>query len=158
MRTGFSGEEHVDSNVSPHKWLPNAFPGLSREPCAITSPKSGSYNCIAWAAGDSRRWWWPHDYYWPEGCSREETISAFIQAFDTLGYSPTDNGGLVDGVEKVALYAIEDTPTHAALQLDNGWWTSKLGTGVDICHTLTGLEASSLYGNVSLFLERPRQV
>ena len=40
----------------------------------ITSPKDRAYNCVAWAAGDSVRWWEPGasghivdgvSYYWP---------------------------------------------------------------------------------------------
>ena len=32
----------------------------------------GAYNCIAWAAGDTRWWWWPDpNSYWPPGPSSE---------------------------------------------------------------------------------------
>ena len=119
---------------------------------------SYDYSCISWAADNGTRWWWPRDYYWPADCACEETIEAFVEAFSTLGYSPSENELHVEGVEKVAIYAIDDTPTHAARQLGNGWWTSKLGSSFDICHTLKGLQGSSDYGDVVLFLERPRPV
>jgi hypothetical protein len=69
------------------------FPGLNATDYRVTSPKERRYNCIAWAAGDLRRWWWPepppddHGYYWPPGVSNEETLAAFVAAFATLGFA-----------------------------------------------------------------------
>ena len=36
----------------------------------ITSPRTVAYNCIAWAAGETQRKWWPDKMgvaYWPRG-------------------------------------------------------------------------------------------
>ena len=44
------------------------FPGLRGTPYRITSPRDRTYNCIAWAVGDTRDYWWPGDpqrTYWP---------------------------------------------------------------------------------------------
>ena len=47
-----------------------------------------------------------------------------------------ESGDLEVGFEKVAIYAQADgAPTHAARQLPDGTWTSKLGQEVDIGHT-----------------------
>ncbi|HEY7428267.1 MAG TPA: hypothetical protein VH682_28795 [Gemmataceae bacterium] len=35
------------------------FPRLNGTAYRITSPASDVYNCIAWAAGETNRWWWP---------------------------------------------------------------------------------------------------
>ena len=35
------------------------FPGLRNSAYRVTSPAARDYNCIAWAAGDATRWWWP---------------------------------------------------------------------------------------------------
>ena len=68
------------------------FPGLRTSPFRVTSPATRGYNCIAWAAGDTNRWWWPDPEddasFWPPGVAPEETISAFTAAFATLGVSP----------------------------------------------------------------------
>jgi hypothetical protein len=56
-------------------------------------------------------------------------------------------------MEKVALYATDEGPAHAARQLSNGRWTSKLGRDEDIEHELEGL-AGSHYGAVVQFLQR----
>jgi hypothetical protein len=58
------------------------------------------------------------------------------------------------GWEKVAIYATDEGPAHAARQLENSRWTSKLGPDDDIEHTLEGL-CSPLYGSVVQFLRRP---
>ena len=70
----------------PHV-LEQEFPLLSISSYIITSQETDDYNCIAWAAGDTDRWWWPTSppYYWPQNIPLEESISAFIQAFSTLG-------------------------------------------------------------------------
>ncbi len=69
----------------------------------------------------------------------EETLSAYIQAYQTLGYEPCDSTDLEDGYEKIVLYINEEgIPTHAAKQLSTGKWSSKLGDLEDIEHELEG--------------------
>jgi hypothetical protein len=91
---------------------------------------------------------------WPPGVVRERTLTAFLQAFATLGYTPCPDGSLEPGWEKVALYATDEGPAHAARQVDNGRWSSKLGPDDDIEHDLEGLYSTS-YGSVVQFLRRP---
>lgn len=104
------------------------FPQLSLANCRLTSPADESYNCIAWAAENSERWWWPdaqEQSYWPDAIPRVETIDAFIQAFSRLDYTRQSNPLLERGVQKIAIFANEyGRPTHAARQLPSGWWTS----------------------------------
>jgi hypothetical protein len=133
------------------------FPDLARTGYQITSPPDSNYNCIAWAAGQQQPWWWPDPDgfdYWPPGVARERTLAAFIQAFATVGYTPCAADTLEPGWEKVAIYANDEGPCHAARQLSNGRWTSKLGPDDDIEHTLEGL-CGPLYGAVVQFLRRP---
>ena len=136
----------------------DAFPRLNKAPFNITSSENPFYNCVAWAADDSARWWWPINYpgqltkaYWPPNVDRREDIASFIAAYATLGYEPCDNG---KPEEKVALFAdAQGRPKHAAKQLPNGKWTSKLGSFEDISHLLYGLEGGQ-YGNVVQYLRR----
>jgi hypothetical protein len=139
------------------------FPGLKDSGHRVTSPASRDYNCIAWAAGDTSIWWWPDRdenndaVHWPPGVSREETLSAFVAAFATLGYVPCDGAEHEQGVEKIALFALTDgTPSHAARQLPVGTWTSKLGAMEDVEHPLNALVGDA-YGAVVLVLKRPLQ-
>jgi hypothetical protein len=135
------------------------FPGLRGTGYQVTSPLDKTYNCIAWAAGDTSRWWWPVDAdplqkaYWPPNALRTLTLEAFCEAFATLGYAVCNDDRSEAGYEKVALFALLGEPKHAARQLPSGRWTSKLGRGEDIehgLHDLTGM----VYGSVVLVLKR----
>ncbi len=130
--------------------LERLFPSLASSTYAIESPRDGRYNCVAWAAGENFRHWWPGPEgigapYWPPGVPREETMSAFIQAiqaFATLGYAPCESGTAERGYERVAIYVDSSRrPTHTARQLPSGHWSSKVGVELeDIRHELAGLE------------------
>lgn len=145
-------------------WPPYELPNLNSGNCRVTSPERRAYNCIAWAAGDTSRWWWPIRLpgvnYWPKGVPREATIDAFIAAYATLGYSPCADGSLEAGTEKLALFArsmaTSLVPTHAARQLESGEWTSKLGPFEDIVHANVSNVSGPAYGVVALYLSRPR--
>ena len=135
------------------------FPHLSN--CEQTSAPTAAYNCIAWAAGETHRCWWPRPeraWYWPPAIPREETIIRFVEAFALLGYGPCHDGGLEAGWQKVVLYACSGTPRHMARQLENGVWTSKLGSSIDIAHvTVEELEGPA-YGSVEQYLRRTTQL
>ena len=93
--------------------------------------------------------------YWPGGVPREETLTAFTAAFATLGYEVADSETWEPGFDKVALFAdAQGIPTHAARQLAQGRWTSKLGLSEDIEHNLHDV-SGSIYGVVVRVLRRP---
>lgn len=137
--------------------LEGLFPGLRSGEYRVVSPQTTNYNCIAWAAGDTERWWWPTGpYYWPTGAPRERTMASFIAAFEGLGYVSCPNGDPEPGMEKVALYASDAGPEHAARQLADGRWVSKLGRLEDIEHaTVNGVEGAH-YGRVVHYMRRAR--
>ena len=131
------------------------FPTLVISSFEITSPPTKRYNCIAWAAGEEDVWWWPGGRYWPDGIPKEESIEAFSLAYAKLGYSPCETAELEADADKVALYVGTDGRVlHAARQLPDGSWTSKLGEAWDISHELHGLEGDN-YGRVARILKRP---
>lgn len=125
-----------------------------------TSDWDPFYNCIAFAAGDDQRWWWPPlpnrvGDYWPSGAPAEETVAAFVAAFATRGYVTCADGAFELGIEKVAVYARKGGPTHAARQNPvTGEWMSKLGRGYDISHSSADLLGGSDYGEVEVYLQR----
>ena len=147
----------------PGKWPQHAFPNLAAADYTITSPATTRYNCIAWAARDTLRWWWPDPMgvgYWPLGVKRSETCQAFVAAYGTQGFMLCSDGALEPGIEKIALFgtgpAGNETPTHAALQLDTGKWTSKLGNFEDIEHSPVEAVSGPKYGAVVYYLARRR--
>ena len=134
------------------------FPGLAGSPhFKITSPQTPTYNCIAYAAHDFRRWWWPDApgvFYWPLGAPRVPTLMAFQSAFERLGFRLTGfDEAPEQGTEKVAIFARDTAPTHAARQLPNGLWASKLGRLEDVAHELRGIEGAD-YGQVAFIMSR----
>ena len=126
----------------------------------VTSKPTPQYNCFAWAMGNDSLWVDPTtEYgYWPECIPNGYTIASFIELFRSVGYEPCEDGDLEKGYEKIAIYALDGKPTHAARQLSNGQWTSKLGQLEDIVHsTPEELQADdrNSYGRVGLFMIRP---
>src|ERR1700730_14639424 len=112
-----------------------AFPNLSKESFSIASPEDKKYNCIAWAAGDDRRFWWPAPSqiaFWPSGFPRAVTVENFIQIFPGIVYIECPDGLLENGFEKLVLYTKNGVPTHMAKQRPDGHWWSKLGGWHDI--------------------------
>jgi hypothetical protein len=139
------------------------FPYLTKDLYEVVGDATNDYNCIALAAGDKTRWWWPDpggDYYWPIS-RRESTVECFIEAFESLNYEKCKCSLKKKVSEKVALYydpvgcvatkfnpeAPPESPTHAAKQLPNGFWISKLGGWEEIQHkTLKCLNGTDVTG------------
>jgi len=128
----------------PPAWLRKRietnYPNLINTNWKLKSPGTINYQCIAWAACDTSRRWWPIGdppvTYWPPNVPAEETVACFVQAFATLGYSPCTMATFEFGFQRVALYVDEyDVPTHVARQ--HFWgrgWLSKMGDWEDILH------------------------
>jgi hypothetical protein len=136
----------------------NKWPYLFSEGYKVTSIETWDYNCIAFAADVEDEWWWPDpdgDAMWPIG-KREVTKECFIEAFQFVGYSDheTCNGSLESGIEKIAIYLLNGIPTHAAKQLPDGRWKSKLGPWQDIEHNTTKAVEEYVYGKAVIFMKR----
>jgi len=99
--------------------------------------------------------------YWPPNVARNTSTEAFLRAYGNLGFTLCFDGTLEPGIEKIAIYgkgpAGSEVPTHAALQLENGKWSSKLGDFEDISHATAADVAGPAYGHVICYLARPRR-
>jgi hypothetical protein len=133
-----------------------AFPRLTPQNHRTTSPASNDYNCIAWTAGDVQNWWQP-GVYWPILAHPEDYgIGVLERLFKALGYEDSGmEASLEGGFEKVALFDQSLFYTHAARQLPNGKWTSKLGKAEDIEHDTPNDVAGGIYGEVLQIMKRP---
>ncbi|MCY4030370.1 MAG: hypothetical protein OXH75_29165 [Acidobacteria bacterium] len=133
------------------------FPKLDAQNHRITSQEDPRYNCVAWAARDSSRWW-DHLYgYWPDGVPRDPAIEAYVELFQRLGFESCNSPEIEPGFEKVALFGKAGEFTHVARALESGGWTSKLGRLEDIEHdSLDSLadDADDSYGQPLVFLRR----
>ena len=135
------------------------WPSLTPDSFVETSPVDSFYNCVAHAADDNNTWWWPSSgrrYYWPPDVQRTANLASFEAAYVTRGYEKCDTPDLEEGVEKIAVYALDGVPKHVARQLASGRWTSKLGELKDIDHATLEVLAGNFYGHAVLFMRRPR--
>lgn len=145
-------------------WPQSELPKLMAATYVPTSPCTRKFNCIAWAAEDITSNWWPDPLgigKWPSGVPREETLNAFTQAFATLGYVLCQDSVLEVGFQKIAIYANREpdgsfSPTHAARQLPNGNWSSKLGEYEDIEHFMLDALDGPAYGTTVCCMRRQR--
>jgi hypothetical protein len=133
--------------------FPNLHPGNYRD----TSPLDRRYNCIAWAAGVDCDWWGPENsHHWPGNAPRNYQVASLILVFESVGFAICADGLLEDGFEKIAIFADGEEYTHAARQLEDGKWTSKMGPDEDIVHDAPENLAGPCYGNVSAYMKRER--
>ena len=144
----------------PGSWRAEDLPNLKDGNWTCKSPYKRRYNCIAWAAGDDQNWWCPL-VYWPDGVDRDDTIDAYLDAFRTVGYEECADASLEEGFEKVALFAVTAAgrliPQHAARQLPDGRWTSKIGRAEDIEHDSLEAVTCDDYGVPVRYMKRERK-
>jgi hypothetical protein len=134
------------------------FPNL-RTLGFVRTSEPADYNCIAFAVGDLERWWWPsgrEDEYWPLPIPEKATLSTFIDAFATAGFTPCANGDPETGLQKIALFGLQDRRITHAARLQDGKirWQSKLGPHEDIEHTLEGLKGPCYGAVIAYFSKR----
>ena len=140
------------------RWWPN----LRRTGYTVTDEASNDYNCFAWSIHRTDFWFAPDPemnkvgkVFWPSEIPREYTLEAFIQAYATFGFTVCDNTELEFGFEKVVIYGNSSTPEHAARQLPNARWTSKIGEYEVIEHDLNAFDGGKYFGNIIAILKRP---
>ncbi len=147
----------LPSKLSPER--EKHFPNLPDAGYQVTSHESTRYNCIAYAAGDLQNKWDPlpldPGYYWPPGANRGMSIDCLSSAFEAIGYQKCLDGQLEQGYEKVALYVDPQGEwSHAAIQLQDGHWSSKLGIWEDIRHPTPHAVNGPGYGQIFQYMKR----
>ena len=119
----------------------------------VTSAVTDQYNCIAWAIGDTYHWWtYLPGYRW--GTRRGPEVEALLELFAGMGFEVCESSNLEDGYEKVAIFAKDGEWSHAARQLPDGMWTSKLGVYQDITHPTLEVLCGGLYGKVHSIMRK----
>ena len=136
-----------------------AFPALTDTNHRETSKADPTYNCIGHAA-ETTQWWEPvkvigGNVYWPPSAPFEPTVNAYTKAYESIGYEQCANGDNEEGYLKVAIFVKNGVPQHAARQISETEWTSKLGQALDIAHPLKAVEGA-IYGQASVFLRKAK--
>lgn len=138
------------------------WPALGPHNGRLTSAETPDYNCLAFAAGKTDEWWEPYvvppeqpGIYWPPGVHPDNRPEDWAAALATVGFEPCDDGAPEAGFEKVVIYVnASGAAAHAARQLTDGRWTSKLGALEDIEHDALEALEGSFYGAPRLWLRR----
>ncbi len=137
------------------RMLAQAFPRLSREGYEIINEPTKTYNCIAYAAKDTSKWWSTIETrYWPNYATRSENIDSLIEVFTGLGFQRCRDSSLESGCEKVVLYEEQGAWKHAARQTPSGRWRSKMGEGPLIEHLSPQSLAGGVYGEPTIYMRR----
>jgi hypothetical protein len=151
----------TEADAVTHRSLRRHCPRLRRTLYRVTSSPADEYNCFAWAAGEIHRRWDPtrrrtERNYWPVD-SRSTALEDAVAAFEAVGFRRVDDSQPTAGHQTIMLYVSDGHITHAARLLENGCWTSKLGTDIDIEHDTLDALAGGLYGEPAVMLDRPAQ-
>jgi len=141
------------------KLLEELFPALAVFGYKILSRPTDRYDCVAWAAGDTTRWWWPDlkgKRYWPENVERKRTLDVFKKVFENLGYFICDNGNFEEGYDKIAIYVNENgKPTHVTRQFWKNVWISKIGEWELVEYYNVNALYDGICGDIAVFMKRP---
>ena len=78
-----------------------------------------------------------------------------MRLFAGEGFSVCEDDLLEPGFDKIAIYAFVGKFTHVARQLENGPWTSKIGSLETITHLSVEDLNGGVYGNVHCIMRRP---
>jgi hypothetical protein len=141
-------------NSTPNTTFPNLTPANHR----VIGPATDTYNCIAWACGDTKRWWQPGPKcHWPIACDPHDfTTDNLLAALTAVGFVACPDGLLESDFEKIAVYSLSAAEyTHVPRQLPSGLWTSKLGNWELIEHDTPEAVAGGVYGHIVQFMKRP---
>jgi hypothetical protein len=139
--------------------LEEQIPALATSPYTVESESTTDYNCIGWALGDCCRYWSPAlegGYHWPKDLPLGiPVVDVVATVFRRAGYVECSDATFEPGVEKVVIYADDLREVrHAARQLPDGRWASKMGDLADINHEdLEPLEGA-FFGKVTLIMAR----
>lgn len=142
-----------DFEIRDRDFFFSSFPKLNKS-LRPSSPATEAYICFSLGVGDPFRIWAPENYcWWLPGIPRNRSVSSFKGLFRALGYTDSDEV-YIRGVRKVAIYAVNGNVKHVAVQPPDkdGQWHSKMGSNVNIMHTLDELSGPE-YGTPVSFMK-----
>jgi hypothetical protein len=133
-------------------------PGLVSAGYSIKSADDPWYNCVAFAVGDLKNFWYDakvSGYYWPRDCGSADTLEGWVEVFQLHGYQDAFlNDSFEPEFEKIAIYGSINHPEHVARQTASGTWVGKMGKGHDIEHPTLAAVESDINGNVIKIMKR----
>lgn len=125
----------------------------------IPNSESIEYNCISHTLNIDNDICWPYDEnnYWP--VKRELNKESFDSFYEYHGFEKIDflDFSYDPKYIKVALYCKKGIPTHAAIQINENFWESKVGELGIIKHDLFEIE-NETYGEATQIYRKLKSV
>ena len=81
-------------------------------------------------------------------------MESLEELFAQPEYEQCNDRSPEDGYQKVALYEIQGRFQHAALQMPNGRWSSKMGQGPLIEHLNPESLSGGMYGDATAYMRK----
>lgn len=150
----------LEVTVASIQAIEAALPNLVGTRYSEESIATDTYNCIAFAFGDTQNWWWPkrgYGIYWPPGFPLSDSEDTLVAILEVHGFSKCQSYEQEAGYEKVVIYCRDGRIKHAARQLRSGRWASKLGEEQDIEHERAEHVEGDAYGSIAQILRRKRE-
>jgi len=162
LRHGLPGAALGGLSATDRASIEAQIPRLAETDYRVRSPKDRRYNCFAWAAQDTAHVWSPTSLgsgvHWPPGIPALPSLSGVVEAYKAIGYEQCESPELESAYERIAIFVdVSGEPRHAARQLPNGEWTSKLGDHVDIEHAELAAVGGVFYGEPTIYMRRLRE-
>ena len=111
-----------------------------------------NFNCIGYALSINEFVSYHISRYWIDSVPRNASIINLVKIFEHFGFERC-NSLVETGYKKIVIYGNHGISKHAAIQLDNIWYESKMGS-YEICkHTLEAIEGA-LYGYPKVWMRK----
>jgi len=130
------------------------FPNIIGKPYKIIN-SNFNFNCVAFTLDIYDDYVWTTEKSWPyEIISRQLSVENFKKLYELYGYEECLDYLYENEYEKIAFYAKNNQPIHAAKQVDNAW-KSKISNLI-VEHELDWLCGNTqyAYGDIVFIMKR----
>ena len=118
----------------------------------IPNTKDDNYNCVGYSLEINEFVSHHIGRYWIDSIERSGSINNLIKVFEYFGFERSDSS-VEEGYKKIVIYGNRGFASHAAIQLDDIWYQSKMGE-YEICkHKLEAIEGI-LYGYPKVWMKK----
>lgn len=142
--------------MATKKHIEDWFPNIVGKKFKIIN-SNFDFNCVAYSLDIFDDYMWTTEKNWPyQSVPRLLTIENFKKMYNFYGYEICDDDSYDSNYEKIAFYAKNNIPTHAAKQFNN-IWKSKISNLI-VEHELDWLcgDTQDAYGDIVFIMRRKK--
>ena len=141
--------------MATKKDIENWFPNIIGKSFKITK-SNFNFNCVAFTLDIFNDYMWVTEKIWPKQLPRKLNIESFKLLYELYGYKECFDDSYDKAFDKIAFYAKNNQPLHAAKQFGN-IWKSKISNLI-VEHELDWLSGNSYdsYGDIVFIMKRKK--